>query len=416
MISIITDANNYSKNVTLLNQNKPMEADTKISIAIIEDDIIHYKLMKQYLPDDRYDVMWYQTGNDFLKTVENLPEIVTLDHKLPDMSGLDILRKIHDQQSYCNVVYFSGQEEVAVVVEAYKLGAKYYIIKNQSSFVEFENAIKNIVQNIQLKKEVEQLRNLVVRREKYTAIIGESPEILKVLKLIQKVENSDFLTLITGESGTGKELVAQAIHYNSQRSKKPFVAVNVSAIPSDLVESELFGHEKGAFTGADSRRIGKFEEADNGTIFLDEIGDMDLSLQTKLLRVLQEKKITRLGSNKEISVNIRVLLATNRNLGKMVKDGQFREDLYYRVQGFLIHLPPLRERGNDLIVLANYFITEFCKANKISQKCLRREAYKMLMQHSWPGNVRELKSVIERAILISDTNEITEDDLLFSDF
>ena len=393
-----------------------METDPKISIAILEDDIIHYKLMKQYLPDDRYDVMWYQTGNDFLKTIENLPNIVTLDHKLPDMSGLDILKKIHEQKNDCNIIYFSGQEDVAVVVEAYKLGAKYYIIKHQSAFVEFENAVKNIEQTINLKKEVEQLRNLVVRREKYTAIIGESPEILKVLKLIQKVENSDLLTLITGESGTGKELVAQAIHYNSHRSKKPFVAVNVSAIPSDLVESELFGHEKGAFTGADSRRIGKFEEADNGTIFLDEIGDMDLSLQTKLLRVLQEKKITRLGSNKETPVNIRVLLATNRNLGKMVKDGTFREDLYYRVQGFLIHLPPLRERGNDLIVLTNYFITEFCKANKIPQKCLNRETYKRLMQHSWPGNIRELKAVIERAILISDTNEITEDDLLFSDF
>lgn len=393
-----------------------MDIDRKISIAIVEDDVIHYKLMKQKLDEDKYEVAWYQNGNEFLKTLDNLPDIITLDHRLPDISGLDILKKIHNLNSDCNIIYFSGQDDVAVVVEAYKLGAKYYIIKDQSAFVEFENAVKNIELTISLKLEVEHLRTLVVRREKYSAIIGESHEILKVLKLIQKVENSDFLTLITGESGTGKELVAQAIHYNSQRSKKSFIAVNVSAIPSDLVESELFGHEKGAFTGADSKRIGKFEEADGGTIFLDEIGDMDMTLQTKLLRVLQEKKITRLGSNKEIPVNIRVLLATNRNLGKMVKEGQFREDLYYRVQGFLIHLPPLRERGNDLIVLANYFISEFCKSNKMQQKTLSRDAYKQLMQHSWPGNVRELKAVVERAVLISDTNEISPEDLLFSDF
>jgi two-component system response regulator AtoC len=393
-----------------------MDTNQKITIAIVEDDIIHYKLMNQHLNSELYDVTWYQNGNDFMKIIENLPDIVTLDHKLPDMSGLDILKRIHEQKPDSNVVFFSGQEDVSIVVEAYKLGAKYYIVKDQSAFIEFENAVKNIEQTILLKREIDLLKNLVIRREKYLSIIGESPEIHKVLKLIQKVENSDLLTLITGESGTGKELVAQAIHYNSHRSKKPFVAVNVSAIPADLVESELFGHEKGAFTGADSRRIGKFEEADGGTIFLDEIGDMDLTLQTKLLRVLQEKKITRLGNNKEISVNIRVLLATNRNLGKMVKERQFREDLYYRVQGFLINIPPLRERGNDVIILSNYFMNDFCSYSKIPLKTLSKEAFKKLIQHSWPGNVRELKAVIERAILISDTNEITEEDLLFSDF
>ncbi len=393
-----------------------MDTDVRISISIIEDDIIHYKLMKKYLSEDKFNIAWYQNGQDFLNATDPLPEILTLDHNLPDMSGLDILRKIHEQSSECNVIFFSGQEDVSVVVESYKLGAKYYIIKNQSAFIEFENAIRNLEQTIQLKHEVEQLRSLVVKREKYRAIIGESSEIIKVLRLIQKVENSDLLTLITGESGTGKELVAQAIHYNSYRSKKPFIAVNVSAIPSELVESELFGHEKGAFTGADTKRIGKFEEADGGTIFLDEIGDMDLSLQTKLLRVLQEKKITRLGSNKETAVNIRVLLATNRNLGKMVKDGQFREDLYYRVQGFLIHLPPLRERGNDILILTNFFMKEFCSNNKIPIKSLNKDAIKKLMQHRWPGNVRELKALIERGILISDTAEITDDDLLFSDF
>jgi two-component system, NtrC family, response regulator AtoC len=393
-----------------------MKSENTITVAIVEDDVIQFKLMKQYLPDDRFEITWYQNGTDFINSLSDLPDIVTLDHKLPDMSGLDILKKIHETDPECNVIYFSGQDDVKVVVEVYKLGAKNYIMKSPDSFVEFENALKNIERTLKLTKEVEHLRSLVVSREKYGNIVGESPEILKVLNLIQKVEKSDVLTMITGDSGTGKELVAQAIHYNSPRHKKPFIAVNVTAIPSDLVESELFGHEKGAFTGADSRRTGKFEEADGGTIFLDEIGDMDLSLQTKLLRVLQEKRITRLGSNKETPLNIRVLIATNRNLSKMVKDGKFREDLYYRVQGFLIHIPPLTERGNDLIVLTKYFIEEFSKRNKIAVKTLDKDALKKLMQHTWPGNVRELKAVVERAILISDAGIILPDDIILSDF
>jgi DNA-binding NtrC family response regulator len=391
-----------------------MESKYKIKVFVIEDDPMHFKLIKLSLDEEVFDVDWFTNGREFLDKLSENPEIIVLDHMLPDMSGLEILRKIHEYNTDLNVIFFSGQEDVAVVVEAYKLGAKNYIIKNQNAFIEFKNAIKNINNNVQLKKEVEYLREIVVDRKKYINLIGESAEMLKVLRLIQKVEKSTFLTLITGESGTGKELVAQAIHNNSNRGKKPFVAVNVSAIPNDLVESEIFGHEKGAFTGADSKRIGKFEEADGGTIFLDEIGDMDLQTQTKLLRVLQESKITRLGSNKEIQLDVRVLLATHKNLFNMVKEGKFREDLFYRIQGFLIDLPPLRERGNDVVVLAKHFVNEFCEKNKIPIKAIDKDAMKRIVEHTWPGNVRELKAVMERAILISDTNVITTDDLVFS--
>jgi DNA-binding NtrC family response regulator len=234
------------------------------------------------------------------------------------------------------------------------------------------------------------------------------------LKLIQKVENSKLITLITGESGTGKEVVANAIHYNSPRKRKSYIPVNMAAIPIDLIESELFGHEKGAFTGADQRRIGKFEEANEGTIFLDEIGEMPMDLQAKLLRVLQDNKISRVGSNKQIELDIRVIAATNKNLKERVKEGKFREDLMYRLQGFLIHLAPLKERGNDVILLAKYFIDEFSKASKVKPKTLSSHAVEKLLKYDWPGNVRELKSVIERGILMGEEEKIEPDDLIFS--
>jgi transcriptional regulator with GAF, ATPase, and Fis domain len=232
---------------------------------------------------------------------------------------------------------------------------------------------------------------------------------------MEKVANTDLTVLITGESGTGKEVIANALHYNSNRKRKPFVAVNMGAIPIDLVESELFGHERGSFTGASSKRIGRFEEADGGTIFLDEIAEMDMSLQAKLLRVLQEKSIQRVGGSKTINLDIRIIAATNKILADSVKEGKFREDLYYRLQGFLIKMPPLRERGNDIIILANYFKSQYAKNTRQPELALTGEAARILMQHTWPGNVRELKSVVERAIIISDNDKIETEDLIFSD-
>jgi DNA-binding NtrC family response regulator len=299
-------------------------------------------------------------------------------------------------------------------VEAYNNGANNYIIKGDRVIVELNHALKNLSINSNLRKEVQELREKIIDRNKYQNIIGESRPILQVLKLIQKVENSKLITLITGESGTGKEVVANAIHYNSPRKRKSFIPVNMAAIPVDLIESELFGHEKGAFTGADQRRIGKFEEANEGTIFLDEIGEMPLDLQTKLLRVLQDNKISRVGSNKQIELDIRVIAATNKNLKERAKEGKFREDLMYRLQGFLIHLAPLRERGNDIILLTKFFLDEFSNANKMKPKILSSSSIESLLKHDWPGNVRELKSVIERAILMSEGEKIEPEDLVFT--
>jgi DNA-binding NtrC family response regulator len=231
-----------------------------------------------------------------------------------------------------------------------------------------------------------------------------------VNELIEKALDTNITVIISGETGTGKELVAKAIHYNSRRKDRSFVAVNVPAIPSELIESELFGHEKGAFTGASSRRIGRFEEADGGTLFLDEIGEMEQNLQTKLLRVLQEKEIVRVGSNKPVKTDCRIITATNKNLREEVKKGRFREDLYYRLLGLPIELPPLRDRGNDILILARHFIENFCRENNIPLKRLAPAAQKKLMGYSFPGNIRELKSLIELAVTLSIKEEIEASD------
>lgn len=387
-----------------------------VKIHIVEDDIVFGSIIERALnQDDWYDVTLFTTGEDLLKGLHLNPDIVSIDYNLPLMNGLEILKKVKEYDSNIATIILSGQENLEVVVEAYENGADRYIIKNDKAVVELKNSIKNLAGKVLLQREIERLQEQVLDRTKYRTIVGESSAILKVLKLIQKVEDKNILTLITGESGTGKELVAHALHYNSSRRKKPFVAVNIGAIPSDLIESELFGHEKGAFTGAVGKRKGKFEEADGGTIFLDEIGEMDINLQTKLLRVLQENAITRLGSNKEIKLNVRVVAATNKNLSERVKEGLFREDLYYRLQGFLIHLPPLRERGNDVILLANQLLHEVCENNRLSAKRFTKEALEVLLKHTWPGNIRELKSVVERAAIISESDRVGVDDLIFSE-
>ncbi len=386
-----------------------------IKIFTIEDDAMFSKMLKYTLEKEQeYDVTCFRSGEEFLEHIHLNPDIVTIDYNLPGISGLEILKKINHYNSDISVVIVSGQEEVGVAVESYKHGAKYYVMKNEDTFTELALCIKNLTAHVNLRKEVEILREQIIDRSRYSAIIGESNAILKTIRLIQKVEKSNMLALITGESGTGKEVAARVIHYNSPRCKKPFVPINVAAIPEDLIESELFGHEKGAFTGADSKRIGKFEEAHGGTILLDEIAEMDINLQAKLLRVLQEKKICRVGSNKEIDLDVRVLVATNKHLGEKVKEGKFREDLYYRLQGFLIHLPALRERGNDSIILARQFLQSFCEQQRIGHKTFSKEAAEAILAHSWPGNIRELKAFVERAALLSESERIEADDLMFS--
>ena len=392
-----------------------MEKSYLTKIFLIDDDEMYSMIVKTAIEkNDSYDVQVFKSGEEFLNSIHLNPDIVIIDYSLPGMTGIEILRKIKEYNTDIATIFLSGQDKVEVVVEAYNTGANNYIMKNDRVIVELNHALKNLTASSNLRKEVQELREKIIDRNKYSNIIGESKSILNVIKLIQKVENSKIITIITGESGTGKEVIANTIHYNSPRKRKAFVPVNMAAIPVDLIESELFGHEKGAFTGADSRRIGKFEEANEGTIFLDEIGEMPMDLQAKLLRVLQDSKITRVGSNKQIELDIRVVAATNKNLKERVKEGKFREDLMYRLEGFLIHLSPLRERGNDIILLSKYFLDEFATSNKQKPKSLSQDAANVLLKYQWPGNIRELKSVIQRAALMSEGDRIEKDDLYFS--
>lgn len=384
-------------------------------VFIVEDNIMYAEAMKQALANEPYEIEVFHTGQHFLDNLSRNPDVVTIDYMLPDMSGMDVLNKIQAYSRDINCVFISGQEDVNKVVEAYKKGVKSYIVKNDNAIVELKQAVKNCLSTVSLKKEVALLNEEIIDRGKYAKIIGDSNAMMRVLKLIQRVEKTDTLVMITGDSGTGKELIAEAIHMNSLRRKKPYVAINIAAIPANLLEDELFGHERGAFTGASGRRKGRFEEANGGTIFLDEIGEMDIQLQTKILRVLQEKVVTRLGSNKNIKLDIRIICATNKNLGDLVKKGNFREDLYYRIQGFLIHLPKLKDRGGDVILLADKFLKKYCEKHGMTHKSLSENAKQALLDHPFPGNVREVIALMERCVLMSDGAEVEASDLIFSD-
>jgi two-component system, NtrC family, response regulator AtoC len=385
-----------------------------VKIFVVEDSEWYNRLLVHTLslnPD--YEIKSFFNGKDFLNSLIDAPDIVTLDYRLPDISGLDLLKKIKEENSDIQVILISEQGDIDTVVNLLKLGAYDYITKSDDIKDRLLNTVKNIRDGIGLKKEISTLRREIQKKYSFRQVIlGESEAIKAVYELIDKALNTNINVIISGETGTGKELVAKAIHYNSKRRDKPYVTVNVSAIPSELVESELFGHEKGSFTGAQFRRIGRFEEADGGTLFLDEIGEMKLNLQSKLLRVLQEKEIVRIGSNKPVKTDCRIVVATNKNLKEEVKKGNFREDLYYRLLGLPIELPPLRERGNDILIVASYFMGTFCRENDIPLKTLSGPSQKKLMSYPFPGNVRELKSVIELAVTLSDNSEIEPVDLV----
>ncbi|MFY8025980.1 MAG: sigma-54-dependent transcriptional regulator [Sediminibacterium sp.] len=386
-----------------------------LKIFILEDDLWYGTMLEHYLslnPD--YQVDRFDTEKSFFQKLPEKPDVVTLDYSLAvgDADGSKVLKKIKDLYPETAVIIISGQEEITTAVELLKSGAFDYIVKDEDTKDRLWNALQHLQEIKGLKQEVENLKNELKKTYDFSkVIIGQSVAIQKVYELIEKATKTNITVSITGETGTGKEMVAKAIHYNSTRQKFPFVAINVAAIPSELLESELFGYEKGAFTGANNKRIGKFEEAHKGTIFLDEIGEMDLHLQTKILRVLQEREITRVGGNQVIPLDIRIIVATNKNLLNGVKNKQFREDLYYRLLGLPIELPPLRERGNDFLILSKYFIQSFCSENRLAIKTLSPLAIEKLKQYNFPGNIRELKSIIELAIVMSENHIIQPDDI-----
>lgn len=387
-----------------------------VKIFVVEDDPAYTKFLKYVLelnPD--YELEFFTSGKDCLANLYKNPAVITLDYSLPDMPGEKVLGQIKSHDPNINVIIVSAQEKIHTAVELLKLGAYDYISKDHETKDRLLNSINNARNKTSLIKEIDHLKKEIsIKYEFEKSIIGTSPAIKRVFTLLEKAVQTNISVSISGETGTGKELVAKAIHYNSKRKNKPFVAVNIAAIPRDLIESELFGHEKGAFTGALTRRIGKFEEAEGGTIFLDEIGEMDPNLQAKLLRVLQEREVTRIGGNQVIKLDVRILAATHKDLAEEVKAGRFREDLYYRLLGLPVHLPPLRERGNDVILIAKHFLDQFANENQMRKFKISPEAQEKLLQYPFPGNIRELKSIIELAAVMAEEQEIRPQDISFN--
>jgi len=393
-------------------------SEKNFSVFVVEDNEWYNKYLVHHLslnPD--YEVKSFFSGKDLIKQLHTNPDVVTLDYRLPDSNGEKLLKEIKTVSPQTEVIIISEQNEIEVAINLLKEGAYDYMVKADDIRDRLLNIVQNIRKNHSLQEKIVHLEKEVQKKYDFQkTVVGNSKGIHKVHELIEKSLSTSINVMINGETGTGKEVVAKAIHYNSNRKNKPFVAVNVTALPADLIESELFGHEKGSFTGANARRLGKFEEANGGTLFLDEIGEMDISFQAKLLRALQEREITRVGSNNPVKVDCRIVTATNRNLMEMVKQGKFREDLYYRLLGLPIELPPLRDREKDILILAKYFVDEFCKENKIPAKVFTPDAQHKLLSYSFPGNIRELKSLVELAVVMSGPNEIKADDISITSF
>lgn len=385
-------------------------------IFIVDDDPWYSQILEYHLslnPD--YEVTCFASGKECLNNLHLNPQLITVDYSMDDMSGGELLEKIRHWNAKIPVVVISGQEEISIALELLKKGASDYLIKDDNTKDLLWNSVIRARETQALRDEVDHLQDQLV--DKFTfekTIIGQSAAIKNTFRIMEKACKSNINVSVTGETGTGKEVVAKAIHYNSDRSKKPFIAVNMAAIPTELIESELFGHEKGAFTGAVARKKGKFEEAQGGTIFLDEIAELDLSLQSKMLRVLQEREITRVGSSEVVKLNVRVIVATHKDLQKEVQENNFREDLFYRVMGLPIELPPLKERGNDVLILANHFIAAYAKENKQPKTKLTEDAKEKLLKYNFPGNVRELKAMIDLAAVMCDDGTISANDINYA--
>lgn len=387
-----------------------------LRIFVVEDDEWYQKLLVHTLslnPD--HQVTAFNDGQSMLNELKSNPDLITLDFRLPDFTGADLYDKIQAFNADIPVVIISEQQDIETAVSLLKKGAHDYLTKTDDIRDRLIHLLNQLGKNRQLEAKVESLQEEVERKYDFQkSIIGQSADIKKVFHLIEKAISTNITVMISGETGTGKEVVAKAIHYNGKQRKGAFVPVNMGAIPRELVESELFGHEKGAFTGALEKRIGKFEQAKGGTLFLDEIGEMDVSIQAKLLRALQEKEVVRVGGSQVIPIDCRVIVATHRNLLDEMKKGNFREDLYYRLFGLPIELPPLRSRDKDVILLAKYFADAFAKDNSQPSKSFSKEAKQKLLNYSFPGNVRELKSAVELAMVMTEQDVIDADDITFA--
>ncbi len=371
-------------------------------IIVIDDEVNAAAALETLLREDGYEVAKANDARAGLRLLDEIDaDVVVTDLRMPGIDGLELLARIKEVRPETMVILMTAYGTVKTAVKAMKLGAEDYLSK-PIDVEELEVILARAVEKKRLFEETRVLRERLERKYKLDNLVGESPEMLAVFKTIRQVAPSSASVLLLGESGTGKELFAQALHQNSPRRGKPFIKVACASLPETLLESELFGHEKGSFTGALYTRAGRFEAADGGTLFLDEIGDISLTVQVKLLRFLEEREFERVGGNRTYKVDVRIVCATHRDLKKKIEEGTFREDLYYRLNVVEIHIPALRERSGDIPLLADHFMRKFAQANGKVLKSISDEALALLLRHSWPGNVRELENAIERAVVLAD--------------
>jgi two-component system response regulator AtoC len=380
------------------------------TLMVVDDEAGVRESVRMIFEND-YNVLSAENGEEAIQLVLNeTPEVILLDVKMPRMDGMETLRRIKELGNGSKVVMITATKTIKNAVEAMKLGAEDYITK-PFDVDEIRLIVRKALENIELLKEVRNLRSEVERSYNFDNIVGRTDSMKKIFRTIKQIADKKSTVAIYGESGTGKELIARAIHFNSCRRDKPFVAVNIAAVPETLIENELFGHEKGAYTDARERTRGKFELAEGGTLFLDEIGELPMSAQVKLLRVLQEKEFTRLGSSVSEKIDVRFIVATNRDLEEALRQRQFREDLYYRINVVPIRIPPLRERKNDIHPLVNHLLEKISAEDRGLRMKIDKEALELLMEYRWPGNVRELENVIERCVAFCNGDTIAPEDL-----
>ena len=376
-----------------------------MKILIIDDERSIRNSLKEILADEGYDVEVAENGAQGCAMVEKEKySVIFCDIKMPEMDGMEVLDRLAEMGVDAAVIMISGHGDIDTAVECIKKGA-FDFIQKPLDLNRILITIKNATEKVSLVKETKILKKKVYGQE----MVGESPALIQVKDMIEKVAPTDARVLIVGSNGTGKELVARNLHQKSPRSAAPYIEVNCAAIPSELIESELFGHEKGAFTSAIKQHKGKFEQADGGTLFLDEIGDMSLAAQAKVLRVLQEKKLSRVGSDKDIIVDVRVLAATNKNLKEEIAKGRFREDLYHRLSVIVINMPTLDERKSDIPLLVEYFIGQICSETGMQPREIDADAMQLLVDKAWTGNIRELRNVVERLLILSGSRITASD-------
>ncbi len=385
----------------------------KIRVLIVEDESLIRWSLRQKLGDRGYEVVEAENGQRALQALsDGVFDVVLLDYKLPDMNGLDVLKALRQGDHDAVVIMMTAYSTIETAVEAIKLGAFDYVAK-PFQMEQLLLALDKGLETTQLRREVRELRQQLQQEFGINAIIGRDPAMLRMFELVKQVARTGVSTVfLRGETGTGKDLVARVIHHSSDRADKPFVNITCTALSESLLESELFGHERGAFTDAKLQKKGLLEVADGGSVFLDEVGDMPPALQAKVLRFLEERKFRRVGGTKEISVDVRIIAATNRDLEQAIQEGKFRRDLMYRLNVVAVHLPPLRARGGDIRLLTQHYVTRFAVEFKKPITRVTEEAYQKLCGYSWPGNVRELRNVIERAALLCKGDEIADDDIV----